>query len=74
MKLKHLESALSAVAVFPDPKIELEQIPTAPHIAACMIQHATQNDDILERFVADFGVGTGMLVRYFASSLSSTVC
>ena len=62
MKLKHLESELSGAEVFNRPKIELEQIPTSAHIAACMIHNAAQNDDITERMIGDFGVGTGILV------------
>ena len=62
MKLRHLESALSEVDVFDDPKIELEQVPTSAHIAARMIHTAAEvYDDIEDKLVGDFGVGTGML-------------
>jgi hypothetical protein len=37
MKLKKLESLLQDVAEFGQPKILLEQYPTRPHIAACML-------------------------------------
>ena len=64
MKLRHLESALDSVDVFEDPKIHLEQIPTSAHLASRMIHTAAETyGDIDERFVGDFGVGTGMLVR-----------
>lgn len=62
MKLRYLESALSEVDVFDDPKIELEQVPTSPHIAARMIHAAAEvYGDIEDKLVGDFGVGTGML-------------
>jgi predicted RNA methylase len=37
MKLKKLESLLQGVAEFRKPQILLEQYPTRPHIAACML-------------------------------------
>jgi len=37
MKLKELESHLQQVEDFEKPKILLEQYPTRPHIAACML-------------------------------------
>jgi len=37
MKLKQLEQHLQEVDEFEEPKILLEQYPTRPHIAACMI-------------------------------------
>ena len=33
MKLRELEAALQSIAGFAEPKIELEQYPTPPHIA-----------------------------------------
>ena len=62
MRQKHLESALSRIAVFETPKIELEQYPTSAHIAAAML-HTIQNmyGDIEGKVVCDLGVGTGML-------------
>jgi hypothetical protein len=64
MKLRHLESALSDVDVFEEPKVELEQVPTSPHIAARMLYSAMEQEDIDSCMVGDFGVGTGMLVSY----------
>ncbi|XP_008326869.2 rRNA N(6)-adenosine-methyltransferase METTL5 [Cynoglossus semilaevis] len=62
MKLKELESCLQQVDVFEEPKILLEQYPTSPHIAACMLYtiHNTF-DDIEGRLVADLGCGCGVL-------------
>jgi predicted RNA methylase len=37
MKLKKLEGLLQQVVEFDKPKILLEQYPTRPHIAACML-------------------------------------
>jgi predicted RNA methylase len=63
MKLKHLESALSEVDLFENPSIELEQVPTSPHIASRMIHTAAETyGDITDQVVGDFGMGTGMLV------------
>jgi predicted RNA methylase len=62
MKRKHLESALSEVDVFDDPKIELEQIPTSPHIASMMIfTAASMYGDIEGKMIGDFGCGPGIL-------------
>lgn len=62
MKLRYLESELSEVDVFENPKVDLEQVPTSPHIAACMIHAAAEvYGDIEGKLVGDFGVGTGML-------------
>lgn len=74
MKLKHLESALSGAEVFQRPKIELEQIPTSAHIAACMIHTSSQNGDIEDRVVGDFGVGTGILVSLWCNSDVQYIC
>ncbi|XP_030643021.1 rRNA N(6)-adenosine-methyltransferase METTL5 [Chanos chanos] len=62
MKLKDLESCLQQVDVFEDPKVLLEQYPTSPHIAACMLYtiHNTF-DDIKDKVVADLGCGCGVL-------------
>ena len=65
MKLRHLESHLSQVDVFENPNIELEQVPTSPHIASRMLFAAVDTyGDIVNQIVGDFGVGTGMLVLY----------
>ena len=63
MKLKQLESMLSEVnPVFDNPKVNLEQVSTAPHIAARMIfTAATTYEDIESCHVGDFGVGPGVL-------------
>ena len=64
MRLKHLESALSSVPVkrFPDPKIELEQYATSPHLTAAVILTALGNGDIGPgRTAMDLGCGTAML-------------
>jgi len=62
MKLKELESWLEDVDVFEQPKIKLEQYPTTPHIAACMLHTmAATFDDIDGKVVADLGVGCGIL-------------
>jgi rRNA N6-adenosine-methyltransferase METTL5 len=62
MKLRYLETALSDVDVFEDPKVEMEQVPTSAHIAAGMIHTAAEvYGDIEDKLVGDFGVGTGML-------------
>jgi predicted RNA methylase len=37
MKLKHLEAALQDMAIFEQPKVHLEQYPTTPHLAACVL-------------------------------------
>lgn len=62
MKLRQLESELSNVDVFEEPKVDLEQVPTSPHIAGRMIFNAMERGDITDKLVGDFGVGTGMLV------------
>ncbi|XP_074949519.1 rRNA N(6)-adenosine-methyltransferase METTL5 isoform X2 [Phalacrocorax aristotelis] len=62
LKLKELESCLQQVDTFESPKLLLEQYPTRPHIAACMLYtiHNTF-DDIENKTVADLGCGCGML-------------
>lgn len=62
MKLKELESHLQQVEEFDTPKILLEQYPTRPHIAACMLHTmAATFGDIEGRTVADLGCGCGVL-------------
>ncbi|KAI0223949.1 Methyltransferase-like protein 5 [Lamellibrachia satsuma] len=62
LKLKELQSHLQDVDVFDEPKILLEQYPTTPHIAACML-HTIQSryGDIQDKLVADLGCGCGVL-------------
>jgi len=62
MKLKELESHLQQVEEFEAPKILLEQYPTRPHIAACMLHTmAASFGDLEGRTVADLGCGCGVL-------------
>jgi len=66
MKLKELESHLQQVDEFDEPKILLEQYPTRPHIAACMIHTmAASFDDIENRTILDLGCGCGVLTIDF---------
>ncbi|XP_058156654.1 rRNA N(6)-adenosine-methyltransferase METTL5 isoform X2 [Dasypus novemcinctus] len=62
LKFKELESRLQQVDGFVKPKLLLEQYPTRPHIAACMLYtiHNTY-DDIENKVVADLGCGCGVL-------------
>jgi len=62
MKLRQLESNLQQVEEFEEPKILLEQYPTRPHIAACML-HTIQATfgDIENKLIADLGCGCGVL-------------
>ncbi|XP_052813906.1 rRNA N6-adenosine-methyltransferase METTL5-like isoform X2 [Mya arenaria] len=62
MKLKELESHLGDVDVFEKPKVLLEQYPTTPHLAACMLHtiHSTYND-LEDKHVLDLGCGCGVL-------------
>jgi len=62
MKLKQLEQHLQEVEGFENPKILLEQYPTRPHIAACMVHTMAYTfDDIEDKFIADLGCGCGVL-------------
>ncbi|GLT98546.1 hypothetical protein SLE2022_160460 [Rubroshorea leprosula] len=62
MKLKQLESFLGDLQQFSNPKVELEQYPTGPHIASRMIYTAENSfDDISNKIVVDFGCGCGTL-------------
>jgi len=62
MKLKQLEQYLQQIDGFDNPKILLEQYPTRPHIAACMLQTiAATFDDLEDKLVADLGCGCGVL-------------
>lgn len=63
LKLRQLESALSSVEVFRNPKWNLEQYPTSPELASHLL-HAVVDakfDDLQGKRVADLGTGTGML-------------
>lgn len=75
MRLKELEYALSDVLPFDNPKVELEQIPTSPHIASRMIFTAANHyEDIEGCVVGDFGCGAGMLsiAAHLLGSISIT--
>ncbi|KAK9947770.1 hypothetical protein M0R45_003377 [Rubus argutus] len=62
MKLKHLESLLGRLQQFSNPKVELEQYPTGPHIASRMLYTAENSfGDVSDKVVADFGCGCGTL-------------
>ncbi|GBG28064.1 6-phosphofructo-2-kinase/fructose-2,6-bisphosphatase 2 [Hondaea fermentalgiana] len=62
MKLKQLESALSHVEPFREPRWDLEQYPTSAHIAARILYTADASfDDIEDKTVLDLGCGTCML-------------
>ncbi|KAI8053685.1 S-adenosyl-L-methionine-dependent methyltransferase [Gilbertella persicaria] len=62
MKLKELESILQDCKVFEQPKIQFEQYPTTPHLAARMLYTAdTVYDDVENKAVGDFGCGCGIL-------------
>jgi rRNA N6-adenosine-methyltransferase METTL5 len=75
MKRKHLESALSEVDVFDDPKIELEQIPTSPEIASHMLFIAENSyGDIEDKCVLDLGCGPGILSIAASLMGAATVC
>ena len=62
LKLRQLETALHEVETFEKPKVLLEQYPTRPHIAACIL-HAieTSYGGLDNCIVADLGCGTGVL-------------
>ncbi|XP_044426870.1 rRNA N6-adenosine-methyltransferase METTL5 isoform X4 [Triticum aestivum] len=62
MKLKQLEGLLGGLTQFSDPKVELEQYATGPHIASRMLYTAENSfDNIAGKVVADFGCGCGTL-------------
>ncbi|VVA99446.1 unnamed protein product [Arabis nemorensis] len=62
MKLKQLEGLLGDLQQFSNPKVELEQYPTGPHIASRMLFTAENSyGDISDKVVADFGCGCGTL-------------
>ncbi|PIN12298.1 putative RNA methylase [Handroanthus impetiginosus] len=62
MKLKQLEGILGSLQQFENPKIELEQYPTGPHIASRLLYTAENSfGDVSDKVVADFGCGCGTL-------------
>ncbi|XP_073116392.1 uncharacterized protein [Elaeis guineensis] len=62
MKLKQLEGLLGSLQQFSNPKVELEQYPTGPHIASRLLYMAENTfGGISGKVVADFGCGCGTL-------------
>lgn len=62
MKLKELESLMQEIAPFEEPKIELEQYPTGPHLASRLLYTvANSYDEFDGQTVIDLGCGTAML-------------
>ncbi|OHT12414.1 methyltransferase [Tritrichomonas foetus] len=62
MKLRNLQALLEGFEPPPEPKIELEQYPTPPRLAAEAIFNACNSfDDIEGKRVADLGSGCGIL-------------
>lgn len=56
-----LAKRLGVVAGFDDPRVELEQYPTPPELAAHIVHVADLQGDLAGRTVVDLGTGTGML-------------
>lgn len=56
-----LETQLAVVAGFDTPRVDLEQYPTPPDLAAHVIHVADLNGDVDGNTVVDLGTGTGML-------------
>jgi len=52
---------LSKLKVFDQPMIMDEQYPTDSEVAAEMLWYAHYQDDIIDKTIADFGAGTGIL-------------
>ncbi|XP_011078301.1 methyltransferase-like protein 5 isoform X2 [Sesamum indicum] len=62
MKLKQLDGLLGSLQQSENPKIELEQYPTGPHIASRLLYTAENSfGDVSDKVVADFGCGCGTL-------------
>ncbi|XP_020575312.1 methyltransferase-like protein 5 isoform X3 [Phalaenopsis equestris] len=62
MKLKQLEGILGSIQQFSNPKLDLEQYPTGPHIASRLLYTAENTfGDVNGKVVADFGCGCGTL-------------
>ncbi|WP_248515637.1 METTL5 family protein [Salinarchaeum laminariae] len=58
---RSLAQRLGVVAGFDDPRVDLEQYPTPPELAAYIVHVADMQDDLGGRTVVDLGTGTGML-------------
>lgn len=62
MRLKELQSYLQDVEDFTQPKQQLEQYITGPHLAAkILLKIAEDYEDLEDQVVVDLGCGTGML-------------
>ena len=61
MRLKELIGELQRCGTWARPKVELEQYPTPPDIAAHMLLAAHAEGDLEGRLVADLGCGGGVL-------------
>jgi predicted RNA methylase len=74
IKLKTLEQYLQEVDVFENPKVQLEQYATMPHIGARML-HTIQSSfgDIDGKLIADLGCGCGTL-SVGAAMLGAGLC
>ena len=57
MKLRDLIQELSEVKTWEKPRVELEQYPTPPDIAAHMLFAAVEEGDVEDSLVADLGRG-----------------
>lgn len=61
VRKRKLEILLSRVPPHPRPRVELEQYPTPPHLAARMLWVAAAHRDLPAGVVVDLGAGTGRL-------------
>ncbi|EFJ44537.1 hypothetical protein VOLCADRAFT_106378 [Volvox carteri f. nagariensis] len=62
MKLKELHALMQDIAPFPNPKVELEQYPTGPHLASQLLFAVDSSyDELAGSTVVDLGCGTAML-------------
>lgn len=56
-----LERTLATLQLFDHPRIDLEQYPTPPEIAAHLVVIMDANRDIINQTIVDLGAGTGLL-------------
>ena len=62
MKRKQLESYLEEVTQFSNPKLDLEQYATDPHLAASVLYTMESSfGDVQDKSVLDLGAGCGVL-------------
>ena len=61
MRLKELIGELQRCNTWAKPRVELEQYPTPPDIAAHMLLAAAEEGDIEGKLIADLGCGGGVL-------------